>query len=363
VPDFSDLEGRIPAGSISVAAGPEGVGKSSFGTALAARVSKGTLTGAWYGIPKRVLYVAVEDSWEQTLVPRLMAAGANLAMIGRVEVVIAGDETTALSLPADNRELERVITEHDVGLVVLDPMLSVISDRIDTHREREVRNALDPLAALADRTGIVLLGIAHWNKGTGSDVSARITGSGAFKNVPRSVFGFVRDQQSDTNECVMSQAKNSLGRFDLPSLRYRIEGVDIDTPAGVANTGKFVVCGESDKSVTQILGTAGKTPAPNDTDEEGYTPAQRFIITYLLEEADGYETRSRVVIDAGKKSGYTEKELVKARNGIKHEVLTRKIGTVGDEKSGWMWRLNPEGEHAPARERINNTTDEHGESE
>jgi hypothetical protein len=67
--------------------------------------------------------------------------------------------------------------------------MSLIGDRIDTHREREVREALDPLAKIADRTQAVILGIAHWNKSAGSDLSARITGSGAFKNVPRAIFG------------------------------------------------------------------------------------------------------------------------------------------------------------------------------
>ena len=57
-------EGRIPAGSLSIAAGREGTGKSSFGTWLAARITRGTLPGNLYGTLRRVLYVAVEDSWE-----------------------------------------------------------------------------------------------------------------------------------------------------------------------------------------------------------------------------------------------------------------------------------------------------------
>ncbi len=225
-------EGRIPLGSLSIAAGREGTGKSSFGVWLTARVTTGTLPGDWHGRPRRVLIAAVEDSWKHTLLPRLIAAGADLELVGRFDVIVDADTETALSLPHDNVMLEAAITEHGVAVVVIDPLMSAIGSRIDTHRERDVRTALDPLARIADRTGAVLLGIAHFNKGTGTDPASLITGSGAFKNVPRSVFGFARDDTADDGTRVMSQVKNSTGRDDLPSLSYVIEGTSVPTPKG-----------------------------------------------------------------------------------------------------------------------------------
>ena len=125
---------------------------------MAAHVSTGRLPGAWCGSARNVLYAAVEDSWSQTLVPRLIASEAALSRIGRFEVVTNSDDVATLSLPHDNKLLEDAIAEYDVALVVLDPLLSLISDGIDTHRERAVREALDPLAKIADRTQAVLLG-------------------------------------------------------------------------------------------------------------------------------------------------------------------------------------------------------------
>jgi RecA-family ATPase len=236
-----------------VAAGREGTGKSSFGIWLAAQITRGLLPGSFYGSPRRVFYVAVEDSWKYTLVPRLLAAGADLDRIGRFGVVSeVGDELT-LSLPSDNSRLEAEMTRHGVALVVIDPLMSVIGAKIDTHRERDVRTALDPLAKLADRTGSVVLGIAHFNKGGGTDAASLITGSGAFKNVPRSVFGFARDEADDDGGRVMSQVKNSLGRDDLPSLSYLIESAEVETKKGVATTGRFVFTGESERSVAEVL--------------------------------------------------------------------------------------------------------------
>src|SRR5262249_39588427 len=54
--------------------------------------------------------------------------------------------------------------------------------------------------------------------------------------------------------CVLSQAKNNLGRLDLPSLRYRVESAQIPTSEGPANVGRLVFIGESDRRVADILG-------------------------------------------------------------------------------------------------------------
>jgi hypothetical protein len=334
-PESSVSSGRIAAGTIAIAAGPEGVGKSSFGITLAALVSTGRLPGAWYGVPRKVLYVAVEDSWAHTLVPRLMAAEADLKRIGRFEVVSDTDAVATLSLPHDNDLFEKAISDHDVALVVLDPLMSLIGDRIDTHREREVREALDPLAKIADRTQAVILGIAHWNKSAGSDLSARITGSGAFKNVPRAIFGFGRDPQSDDGGCVMTQSKNSLGPSGLPSISYRIESATVATPHGDAHTGRFVALGLSNRSLTDILAAANGVEKSGVCNEK-LTAAQEFILMYIEMYCDeNGEVPSRDVLAQGAKEDFKENDLTKARSAMSDRVGTRKTGTSG----GWNWFL------------------------
>ena len=94
-----DGAGRIPAGSFGLFAGREGTGKSSFLIWLAAQVTSGELPGAFKGRPRAVIYVAVEDSWKYTIVPRLMAAGADLTKVYRAEVEAVEGDTVTLSLP------------------------------------------------------------------------------------------------------------------------------------------------------------------------------------------------------------------------------------------------------------------------
>jgi hypothetical protein len=78
-------------------------------------------------------------------------------------------------------------------------------------------------------------------------------GSAAFGNVARAALGFARDTEDDEGSCVISQVKNNLGRLDLPSLRYRIEGVFIDTKEGPAEIGHLIWLGESERSVADLL--------------------------------------------------------------------------------------------------------------
>ena len=317
--------GRIPAGSFSIAAGREGTGKSSFGIWATAQITRGILPGMWFGTPRRVLYAAVEDSWKHTLVPRLTAAGADLAMVGRVEVTTTGDDDLVLSLPDDLGALEKVIREHGIALVILDPLLSMIGEGIDTHRSREVRQALDPLAKLSDRTGAVILGIAHFNKGAGTDAATLITGSGAFKDVPRSVFGFARDDDGR----VMTQVKNSLGRDDLPSRTYEINSTRIEVTDGITDVGVFTFTGESERTVSDVLG------ARAEVEVDTQNGAAKWLAAYLVER--GGEAPAREVLAAGQAVGIGDRTLQRARK--RAGVTSKRVG-FGDA-GGFVWNIDP----------------------
>jgi hypothetical protein len=326
-------EGRIPAGSLSIAAGREGTGKSSYGIWLTAQITRGSLPGSFYGTPRRVLYVALEDSWKHTLVPRAIAAKADLSLIGRFEVVISTidddrETSVTLSLPHDNALLQSAIVDNDVALVVIDPLLSVIGGHIDTHRNREVRDALDPLVRIADETGAVIFGIAHFNKSGGTDAASLISGSGAFKDVPRSVFGFARDDENQTR--IMSQVKNSLGRDELPSRIYTIESVAIDTPKGKADTGRFVFTGETDRTVADVL-------RDNHRGAEGNKRmvSDHFIAAYL--RGAGGQAPANEVIAAGEAAGFKAGTLKNARG----KVADTKSEGFTDKTHIWVLREEP----------------------
>ncbi|MDK9646989.1 AAA family ATPase [Propionibacterium freudenreichii] len=302
----NDGNGRMPAGALSLAAGREGTGKSSFGIWLSSQITRGLLPGMWKGTPRNVIYLAVEDSWAQTLLPRLMAAGADLDRVFRVEAVTAEGEESTITLPVDVGDLRAGISQHDVGLVVADPLMSLMSGRIDTHKEADTRRALEPLAKIADQTGAVILGIAHFNKSGGSDINSLITGSGAFKNVPRAVFGFARDE--DTGESVMTQGKNSLGRLDLPSLAYRIASTTVRLKDGETDVGRFEFMGTSTTTARDLL------RANHDTDE----PESADCATWLREWAteEGGTLKAKEAKAAARQAGYSIDQTNRAKRKL-----------------------------------------------
>jgi AAA domain/DnaB-like helicase N terminal domain len=297
--------GRIPAGSLGLFAGREGTGKSSFLIWLAARITTGELPGMLKGQPRSVIYVAVEDSWKHTIGPRLVAAGADCDLVYRAEVQVVEGETVSLSLPADNKLLEDAIAEHGVAMVALDPLMSAISDTLDTHVNRQVRQALDPLARLADRTGAVIAGIAHFNKSASTDASSLITASGAFKDVARFIFAFATDEQDGSK--VITQTKNSLGQSDLPSLAYRLVSATVPTSTGDTNVGRLVLDGLSERSVQDILSVQlGGEPGEK-------TRADDYLRKAL---ADGPRRSKDVEEEAQQAHGISKRTLDRARRDL-----------------------------------------------
>jgi hypothetical protein len=253
---------RIPAGALTLLAGREGIGKSLVGVHLAAQLTRGTLSGARYGEPARVMFATSEDAWEFTMVPRLLAAGADLDRVGRVQVEDDGF-ITGITTPLDVPALTGYIGSHDVALLVLDPLTSVMDDRIDAHRDREVRRALEPLGKLAEDTGAAVVGLVHLGKGLGTDPVNLILGSRAFSAVARVALVAARDPDDHASN-VLSVEKSNLGRIDVPGLTYRIDGVEIATDEGPAGAGLLVWTGETDRRVRDIMADASGPRGDHD---------------------------------------------------------------------------------------------------
>jgi hypothetical protein len=321
-----DGQGRIPVGGLVLAAGREGTGKSSFAIWLAAAVTRGTLPGAWHGRPRSVVLVAVEDSWQYQIVPRLTAAGADLDRI--IHVTVAVDDQVGeqnLCLPVDVRLLEQVIADHDVALIVLDPLLSAVDSRLNAKDVQDIRTALEPLQQMADRAGVALLGIAHFKKGAFTDASEMISGSHGQKDVARCVFGFAADR--DTGEAVITQTKNSWGLPSLPSMAYRIDTAEVATADGHTEVARFVMLGPSERTIDDIAATAD--PEENADRRE----AADWLREFLLD--NGGNAWVEDVFKAGAKAGFKEHTLRRARTRAGVIIPPTRDGMKG----AWLWML------------------------
>jgi hypothetical protein len=108
----------------------------------------------------------------------------------------------------DEEVLAVELLDRGITGVFVDPVMSTVGTNIDIHRSNEVRTYIEPWARIADRIGRIVCGVVHLNKASNGDVVAGVNGSSAFGEVPRSVFGFAKDPESEEGDRIMSQAKN-----------------------------------------------------------------------------------------------------------------------------------------------------------
>lgn len=295
-------EGRIPTGCLAMAAGREGTGKTSFCLWLTAQLTRGTLPGTYQGEPRTVLYVAVEDSWPHTVRPRLDAAGADLTRVARLKMTsILGYETTPM-IPGDLDLIESAIEKTRAAVLVCDPIMSMINSKLDTHKTRDVRTALEPLVGVAQKTGCTIIGIGHFSKSHQGDPISLLSGSGAFKDVPRSVLAFAADQ-TGLEPSIMTQVKNSVGKTGLPSKEYTIQPAIVQTGDGPTEVGRLEWGADTDRSVADVISDPGESLTRTREVAEwlrdvlsGGIVSQRQIKTEAL--AEGYAWRT---VEAAKK--------------------------------------------------------------
>jgi putative DNA primase/helicase len=221
-------QGRIAAGKLVLLGGPPGLGKSQLTAFVTATISNG---GDWpcnegSTAVGSVIFMSAEDGIEDTIVPRLMAAGANLDRVHIVASATKPDGTgrKTFSLKTDVDLLEAKAKEiGDVRLIVVDP-ISAYMGGSDGNGNVETREVLEPLAEMANRLHIAVLAVTHLNKGGGGGnqtAMSRFCGSIAFIAAARSAFAVLPDPENEERRFLL-QAKNNLAK-NCNGLVFRME--------------------------------------------------------------------------------------------------------------------------------------------
>jgi hypothetical protein len=146
--------GRVAIGKTTLLGGDPGLGKSQLSIFIASTISQ---AGKWPckegTAPKRsVIMLSAEDGVADTIVPRLMAAGADREKVKIVTAVREEDGTgrRIFNLTQDLDALEALITKlGDVGLVIIDPVDAYIGGNVDSHKNAAVRAVLEPISEMA----------------------------------------------------------------------------------------------------------------------------------------------------------------------------------------------------------------------
>jgi len=321
--------GRLACGKHTAFAGEPGDGKSQLSVYVAATLSRG---GEWPCNEGRaplgnVIIFNAEDGADDTIVPRLIAVGADMERVHIVSAVLLedGKGRRAFNLQADLALLERKIREiGDVALVIIDPISSYMG-KADSHKNSEVRGALEPLSEMAERMRVAVLSITHFSKsgsGTTNKALHRFIGSIAFVGAPRAAFAVIEDADNE-GRVLFLHAKNNMARKPQ-GLAYRLLQTTV---------GDNIVASYVDWENTPVMISADKAlGAAQDTGNRTMREeAVDFLRTVLAQGAVPAEE----VQQAARKAGITPKPLRVARDDLK--IVPRRKGF--GPGAVWNWSL------------------------
>jgi putative DNA primase/helicase len=181
--------GRLARRKLTLVTGEPETGETLLGLDAIARI---TTARSWPDEASgsaplgECIVLSAEDAADDTLHPRLEAAGADLGRVYTVKSVIRCDQEGKahlgeISLQYDLEQLGAKIDElGDVSLIFVDPLNAFFGEQVDTHKTAAVRSVLGRLQSFADRDGVAVLGIMHPPKTVaGGKAINAVTGSQA----------------------------------------------------------------------------------------------------------------------------------------------------------------------------------------
>jgi len=131
-------EGWWPLGAVSLMVGEPGCNKSTLCYDRAARLSQGTLLGSLFDQPSNILIATAEDAPTFTLRPRLEAAGADLDRASFLRLA-RGESEGDIQLPDELPQLRTAIERAKARLVIIDPLVSHLTNKVDSHKDQDIR--------------------------------------------------------------------------------------------------------------------------------------------------------------------------------------------------------------------------------
>lgn len=315
----------IALGKLTILAGAGGAGKTTMALSLAATLTNG---GLWPDDTPNtrkgnVIIWSSEDDHADTLLPRLMAAGADLERVHLIEGrTNQRGELEPFDPATDLDTLRRAaVLIGGVSLLILDPVVNLIKG--DMHKANDVRRGLQGVVDFAEQMECAVLGISHFSKGgAGTPAADRVIGSQAFSALARTVL--VAGKQDDSETRVLARAKSNIAN-DQGGCSYSIELCTVETEDGLlidttkAAWGDFI-----EGSASEILSTI-ESRSDSHGDENPTEALKAVLQTGKMSSQEANKTMAA--------SGYTTKQTRTAREKLK--VVVTREGFGKDLKSFW----------------------------
>lgn len=342
---------KIPYGKITLFCGNPDNGKSLASSSMAFYVTTGTpFPGSDFSSGAAdVLMLVGEDDLDDTAVPRLIAAGADMR---RVHFIVSAkpvnEETREIRLDRDMKSIERTLEKNpNIKLLAIDPISNYLGE-VSMVAEQEVRSILIPLKRLAEKFGCAVLIVMHLNKKSDLDAISRVGGAMAFIGVARCSWLFIRDQQEAPDGEEQAGEKKSADTFSMLRIKNNLVSANRAGMSYSVVTDRVEVEGEPDIIAPKIAwggaiegsaddalnNRARRGEAPNAEKRGAGRPNEKLqkAMEWLSEKLqDGAPHPVKILREEAKEAANITKEtLDKAR-----EVLGIEVSQT---KQGWMWQ-------------------------
>jgi AAA domain len=294
--------GRIPLGVLSLLIGNEGVGKGTLIAWIVARITRGELPGHLFGKPSMVGILGDEDSFYGVWTPRLHAAGADLDLVQQIERPDGG----FVSLREDRDALALAVDLERVRVLFFDQLLDNLGAGTNDYRQKEVRDALQPLRAIARDFDLAAFGSLHPNK-RGDTFRQLVAGAAAFNAVSRSSL-LLAEHPDDEHRRVLVRGKGNLSALP-PAFEFELTGHSFEANGHIFNVPLATAFCESSISAEELIGPASDMRPAG----EARTDARALIAARL---SDGDWHPAGLIIERCEERGSHTRAVERAANDL-----------------------------------------------
>jgi putative DNA primase/helicase len=323
---------------LHLVAGAPGTAKSTISLTWAAILSRGS---AWPGHVDGedtascgdVIIWSAEDSVADTVVPRLMAANADLNRIhiieGRPDPKDPTDKKRLPFDPSSQADFDRLAlaltTIEKPVAIIFDPIMATMRAGSDSHKSGDVRAGLDPVVQLAEHYDLAAIGITHFAKGTqGQAPIDRVLASVAFTAVPRMVFG-----------CI--EVADKCSTFRITRVKTNIAptggGFEYSLNQVVVERGSKLITAQCvDWSAEPLVGSPSQLMAaevPVDDRQQLREDAKNWLRDFLLDKP----VAAKEVKEAAEANGHAWRTIERAKGELGIDAFREKV------PGPWFWRL------------------------
>jgi len=324
-------KGRLVADGLNSFSGEPGVGKSTVAADTIAAITRGRnfSDGAINELgPKDVLIICDEDGREDTIVPRLTLAGADMTHVWFQDVEIHQGQTleqAGTRLDEDLPLIEEKLREHPgIVLIVPDPVTEYFGDA-NPNLDQEVGPIYSKMLQVSKRHHVAWLLISHFNKDRQATSTNRNSGAKVMVTKPRCNWLFAADPNSTDGRCLMLQGKCNLAK--CRALAYYIETENVE----INQDGELLVL-ESISHIRWDGETSDQADAVllsmSDPKDRADTKVKAFLDDVLAEGP----RRATECYDLGKQQGIFEDALKRHGRGISKAQVTSANG-----QNEWWW--------------------------